>query len=75
MILNFKEYVNESKYSNLSDEELNRLLNDALDKGDSNILNKISEEISKRNSKDKPKNRVDRFNIEVSKKFDISSMR
>ena len=71
-ILKFKEFINESKYSDLSDKELDDILNDALDKSDAKVLNDISPELVKRYKyKEKPMSRIDRLNHEISKSLNI----
>ena len=79
-ILKFEEF-NEPKYDvdeeitldNLSDSELDSLINDALDEEDVDLLNKIMREVSKRHSSnDKSMSRSDMLNLEISKKFDLT---
>ena len=81
-ILKFEEF-NEPKYDgdeeitldNLSDSELDSLINDALDEEDVDLLNKVMREYSKRHSSnDKSMSRSDMLNHEISKKFDLTTI-
>ena len=73
-ILKFKKFINESKYSTLSKIELYDIFDDALDKNDAELLNDISDEISRRDKDDeKPMSKIDKINHEISKKFSLGT--